>query len=46
MKLDVVTGESSAHELGPDVAAGEAVFVPAGPGSRREDDGWLLTITP
>ena len=33
-------------ELGPDVIAGEAVFVPAvdGPG-RAEDDGWLLTIT-
>jgi carotenoid cleavage dioxygenase len=45
VKLDVTTGASTAHELGPDVAAGEAVFVPAGPGPRREDDGWLLTIT-
>ena len=45
VKLDVASGASTAHELGPDVAAGEAVFVPAGPGARREDDGWLLTIT-
>ncbi len=45
VKLDVTTGETASHELGPDVAAGEAVFVPAGSGSRREDDGWLLTIT-
>jgi carotenoid cleavage dioxygenase len=46
VKLDVASGTTTAHELGPDVAAGEAVFVPAGAaGSRREDDGWLLTIT-
>jgi carotenoid cleavage dioxygenase-like enzyme len=46
VKLDVTSGATTAHELGPDVTAGEAVFVPAGgPGSRREDDGWLLTIT-
>jgi carotenoid cleavage dioxygenase-like enzyme len=47
VKLDVTTGASTAYEIGPDVAAGEAVFVPAdaGSGSRREDDGWLLTIT-
>jgi carotenoid cleavage dioxygenase len=45
VKLDVTTGASTAHELGPDVAAGEAVFVPAGSQARREDDGWLLTIT-
>ena len=45
VQLDVASGASTAHELGPDVAAGEAVFVPAGPGARREDDGWLLTIT-
>lgn len=45
VKLDLERGESSAHELGPDVAAGGAVFVPAGDGPRREDDGWLLTIT-
>jgi carotenoid cleavage dioxygenase-like enzyme len=44
VKLDVASGSTAAHELGPDVAAGEAVFVPA-QGSRREDDGWLLTIT-
>jgi carotenoid cleavage dioxygenase len=45
LKLDLDGGSAVAHELGADVAAGEAVFVPAADGSRREDDGWLLTIT-
>jgi carotenoid cleavage dioxygenase-like enzyme len=38
-------GTLTAHELGPDVTAGEAVFVPAAAPDRAEDDGWLLTIT-
>ena len=37
-------GGVSAHELGPDVVAGEAVFVPAAEGA-GENEGWLLTIT-
>ncbi len=32
------------HQLGPDVVAGEAVFVP-GSDTAAENDGWLLTIT-
>jgi carotenoid cleavage dioxygenase len=38
-------GTLTAHELGPDVVAGEAVFVPSATPGRAEDDGWLLTIT-
>lgn len=38
-------GSTTAHELGPDVVAGEAVFVPSASMDRGEDDGWLLTIT-
>ncbi len=37
-------GPVTAHELGPDVLAGEAVFVPA-TDDAAEDEGWLLTIT-
>jgi carotenoid cleavage dioxygenase-like enzyme len=37
-------GPVTAHELGPDVVAGEAVFVP-GTDNAAEDEGWLLTIT-
>ena len=37
-------GPVTAHELGPDVVAGEAVFVPAADDA-AEDEGWLLTIT-
>ncbi|GAA1381608.1 carotenoid oxygenase family protein [Pseudonocardia kongjuensis] len=37
--------ELVAHELGPDVVAGEAVFVPAAGADRAEDDGWLLSVT-
>ncbi|MDL5154990.1 carotenoid oxygenase family protein [Actinomycetospora termitidis] len=44
VKLDVHAGTTTSHELGADVAAGEAVFVPAA-GGTAEDDGWLLTIT-
>lgn len=32
------------HDLGPDVVAGEAVFVPAADAT-GEDEGWLLSIT-
>jgi len=38
------TGAVTAHELGVDVVAGEAVFVPAADDA-AEDEGWLLTIT-
>ena len=38
-------GTLAAHELGPDVVAGEAVFVASEAPGRAEDDGWLLTIT-
>jgi len=44
VKLDR-DGTLAAHELGPDVVAGEAVFVPSAAPDRAEDDGWLLTIT-
>jgi carotenoid cleavage dioxygenase len=37
-------GAVTAHELGVDVVAGEAVFVPAADDA-AEDEGWLLTIT-
>jgi carotenoid cleavage dioxygenase-like enzyme len=37
-------GAVAEHELGPDVVAGEAVFVPAADGA-AENEGWLLTIT-
>lgn len=44
-KHDLTSGFAVRHDLGDDVVAGEAVFVPAtDTGSRREDDGWLLTI--
>ncbi|MBA3905670.1 MAG: carotenoid oxygenase family protein, partial [Pseudonocardiales bacterium] len=44
VKYDEIGGGATAHELGPAIVAGEAVFVPA-EGGRKEDDGWLLTIT-
>ena len=44
VRMDLATGETTAHELGPDVKAGEAVFVPSEQAGRAEDDGWLLTI--
>ena len=37
-------GAVTEHGLGPDVVAGEAVFVPAADGA-AENEGWLLTIT-
>jgi carotenoid cleavage dioxygenase-like enzyme len=43
VKYDVESGDRRHHDLGPDLVAGEAVFVPA-EGARREDDGWLLTV--
>ena len=45
VRFDGVDGRTVAHELGPDVAAGEAVFVPSAAPDRAEDDGWLLSIT-
>jgi carotenoid cleavage dioxygenase-like enzyme len=45
VRLDVQEGATTAHELGRDVVAGEAVFVPDGSAGRAEDDGWLLAIT-
>ncbi|MCX6462457.1 MAG: carotenoid oxygenase family protein [Pseudonocardiales bacterium] len=44
VKMDV-DGALTAHDLGPDTVAGEAVFVPSARAGRAEDDGWLLTIT-
>jgi carotenoid cleavage dioxygenase-like enzyme len=44
VKHDTRDGTQRSHYLGPDVVAGEAVFVPAD-GACREDDGWLLTLT-
>ncbi|MEJ2888785.1 carotenoid oxygenase family protein [Actinomycetospora aeridis] len=44
VKVDA-DGTLTPHELGPDVAAGEAVFVPSEAPDRAEDDGWLITIT-
>jgi carotenoid cleavage dioxygenase len=44
VKLDA-DGSTTSHELGADVVAGEAVFVPVDAPDRAEDDGWLLTIT-
>lgn len=38
------SGRVRAHELGPDVVAGEAVFVPAADDA-AEGEGWLLSIT-
>ena len=43
VKYDVESGGRQHHDLGADLVAGEAVFVPAD-GARREDDGWLLTV--
>jgi carotenoid cleavage dioxygenase-like enzyme len=37
-------GDVTSHELGFETAVGEAVFVPATDGPRREDDGWLVSI--
>ena len=45
LKMDLATGRTAAHELGPDVKAGEAVFVPSERVGRGEDEGWLLSIT-
>ncbi|RJO78373.1 dioxygenase [Nocardia panacis] len=44
IKYDL-TGGSAVHRLPPKTYIGEAVFVPAIPGPRLEDDGWLLAIT-
>ncbi|WP_028926334.1 carotenoid oxygenase family protein [Pseudonocardia acaciae] len=44
VKLDADAGVIAEHALGPDVVAGEAVFVPAASPDRAEDDGWLLSI--
>jgi carotenoid cleavage dioxygenase len=42
--LKYTDGREQALDLGPDVVAGEAVFVPAA-GRTGEDEGWLLSIT-
>ncbi|HET6257356.1 MAG TPA: carotenoid oxygenase family protein [Pseudonocardia sp.] len=44
IRFDAQHGTTSAHELGPDHVAGEAVFVPAAAPGRAEDEGWLLSI--
>jgi hypothetical protein len=43
VKSDTAGGTTTSHELDPDTAVGEAIFVPA-TGTRREDDGWLISI--
>jgi carotenoid cleavage dioxygenase-like enzyme len=45
VRFDGQLDTTTAHELGPDVVAGEAVFVPASGTDRAEDDGWLVSIT-
>jgi carotenoid cleavage dioxygenase len=45
LQHDAERGSVAAHGLGPDVVAGEAVFVPSGAPDRGEADGWLLSIT-
>lgn len=45
VRLDLASGNTTAHELGPEVKAGEAVFVPSARPGRSEDEGWLLSIT-
>lgn len=45
LKFDHDSGAITGHELGPDVVAGESVFVPSDTPQRNEDDGWLLTLT-
>ncbi|GLW07087.1 carotenoid cleavage dioxygenase [Microtetraspora sp. NBRC 13810] len=45
VKYDLSGGEVTGHTLPPWTLAGEAVFVPATAGPRREDDGWLISIT-
>jgi carotenoid cleavage dioxygenase len=44
VRYDTAQGTTTSHELGPDTAAGEAVFVPSAEPDRGEDDGWLLSI--
>ncbi len=44
VKYDTAGGTTTSHELDPGTAVGEAVFVPATGGTRREDDGWLISI--
>ncbi|GAA4997239.1 carotenoid oxygenase family protein [Pseudonocardia tropica] len=45
LRHDRARDELVEHDLGRDVVAGEAVFVPSGDPDRAEDDGWLLSIT-
>ncbi|GAA1873970.1 carotenoid oxygenase family protein [Pseudonocardia ailaonensis] len=45
LRHDAATGALDAHELGSEVVAGEAVFVPSDAPDRGEADGWLLSIT-
>ena len=45
VKYDTAAGgAATSYELDPGTAVGEAVFVPASGGTRREDDGWLICI--
>lgn len=44
VKLDADAGVIAEHQLGPDVVASEAVFVPSSSAHRGEDDGWLLSV--
>lgn len=44
VKFDTTAGVIAEHALGPEVVAGEAVFVASQAPNRAEDDGWLLTV--
>ncbi|MBW4682564.1 MAG: carotenoid oxygenase family protein [Microcoleus vaginatus WJT46-NPBG5] len=43
LKIDLVTGDRQIWSAAPRGFAGEPVFVPR-PGSRAEDDGWLIML--
>ncbi|NRQ35836.1 dioxygenase [Nonomuraea sp. NN258] len=45
VKYDRVGGRFTEHPMPEATVTGEAVFVPATSGPRREDDGWLISIT-
>jgi len=44
IKYDTASGAAARYDFPADTTVGEAVFAPATGGSRREDDGWLISI--
>jgi carotenoid cleavage dioxygenase-like enzyme len=44
VKYDTDSGKPARYELDAGTVIGEAAFVPATAGPRREDDGWLISI--